>query len=223
MFSSYLNTIIYVVSGSFLSVFLTIFGAYALSRKQLMLKMPIMFFIVFTMWFSGGMIPLFLLIRNLHMLNTRWALILPNAVSAYNLIVTITYFKSIPDSLEESARIDGANDYVIMFRIIIPLAVPVISVIALFYSVGIWNAWFHAMLFLNNRELFPVQLVLREILVLNDTAGVIGGAVSQGDQMQIGETIKYATAVVATIPILLVYPFVQRYFVSGIMIGAIKG
>jgi putative aldouronate transport system permease protein len=223
MFSSYLNTIFYVISGTALSVLLTIFGAYALSRKKVMLRTPIMFFIVFTMWFSGGMIPLFLLIRNLHLLNNRLALILPNAVSAYNLIVTITYFKTIPDSLEESAKIDGANDYTIMFRIIVPLAVPVISVIALFYSVSIWNAWFHAMLFLNKRELFPVQLVLREILILNDTAGVMGGAVAQGDQMQIGETIKYATAVVATLPILLIYPFVQKYFVQGIMIGAIKG
>jgi putative aldouronate transport system permease protein len=223
LFSSYLNTIIYVVSGTTLSVFLTIFGAYSLSRKKVMLRMPIVFFILFTMWFSGGMIPLFLLIRNLNLLNNRLALILPNAVSAYNLIVTLTYFKTIPDSLEESAKIDGANDYVIMFRIIVPLAVPVISVITLFYSVGIWNSWFHAMIFLNKRELFPVQLVLREILVLNDIAGVIGGAVAQGDQMQIGETIKYATAVVATLPILMVYPFVQRYFVKGIMVGAIKG
>jgi putative aldouronate transport system permease protein len=223
MFSSYLNTIIYVVSGTSLSVLLTIFGAYALSRKKVMLKTPIMFFIVFTMWFSGGMIPLFLLVRNLHLLNNRLALILPNAVSAYNLIVAITYFKTIPDSLEESAKIDGANDYIIMFRIIVPLAVPVISVIALFYSVSIWNAWFHAMLFLNRRELFPVQLVLREILILNDTGSVISGVVAQGDQIQIAETIKYATAIVATLPILLVYPFVQKYFVQGIMIGAIKG
>jgi putative aldouronate transport system permease protein len=223
LFSSYLNTIIYVVSGTTISVFLTIFGAYSLSRKKLMLRMPIMFFILFTMWFSGGMIPLFLLIRNLHLLNNRLALVLPNAVSAYNLIVTLTYFRGIPDSLEESAKIDGANDYVIMFRIIVPLAVPVISVITLFYSVGIWNSWFHAMIFLNKRDLFPVQLVLREILVLNDTAGVIGGAVAQGDQMQIGETIKYATAVVATLPILMIYPFVQKYFVKGVMVGAIKG
>jgi putative aldouronate transport system permease protein len=222
-FSSYLNTILYVVSGTSLSVLLTIFGAYSLSRKKVMLRMPITFFIIFTMWFSGGMIPLFLLIRNMHLLNNRLALILPNAVSAYNLIVTLTYFKSIPDSLEESAKIDGANDYIIMFRIIVPLAVPVISVITLFYSVAIWNAWFHAMIFLNKRELFPVQLVLREILILNDTAGVMGGSVSQGEQMQVGETIKYATAVVATIPILLVYPFVQKYFVKGVMIGAIKG
>jgi putative aldouronate transport system permease protein len=223
LFSSYLNTIIYVVCGTTLSLLLTIFGAYALSRKNVLLRMPIMFFIVFTMWFSGGMIPLFLLVRNLHLLNNRLALVLPNAVSTYNLIVTLTYFKSIPDSIEESAKIDGASDYTIMFRIIVPLAIPVIAVITLFYSVNIWNAWFHAMIFLNKRELFPVQLILREILILNDATGVMGGAVAQGDQIQIAETIKYATAVVATLPILMVYPFVQRYFVKGIMIGAIKG
>jgi putative aldouronate transport system permease protein len=223
LFSSYLNTIIYVVCGTTLSLLLTVFGAYALSRKNVLLRTPIMFFIVFTMWFSGGMIPLFLLVRNLHLLNNRLALLLPNAISTYNLIVTLTYFKSIPDSIEESAKIDGASDYTIMFRIIVPLAIPVIAVITLFYSVNIWNAWFHAMIFLNKRELFPVQLILREILILNDATGVMGGAVAQGDQIQIAETIKYATAVVATLPILMVYPFVQRYFVKGIMIGAIKG
>jgi len=222
LFSSYLNTVIYVAVGTCLSIFLTVCGAYSLSRKNVLLRMPITFFFVFTMWFSGGMIPLFLLVRNLHLFNTRWAVILPGAVSTYNLIVTLTYFKSIPDSLEESARIDGANDYTIMFRIIVPLAIPVIAVITLFYAVGIWNAWFNAMIFLNKRNLFPVQLILREILILNDTAGVMGGVVSQGDQIIVGETIKYATAVVATVPILLIYPFVQRYFVQGIMIGAIK-
>jgi putative aldouronate transport system permease protein len=210
LFSSYLNTLIYVVCGTSMSVLLTIFGAYTLSRKNVLLRTPIMFFIVFTMWFSGGMIPLFLLVRNLHLLNNRLALILPNAVSVYNLIVAMTYFKSIPDSLEESAKIDGANDYVIMFRIIVPLAVPVIAVITLFYSVGIWNSWFHAMIFLTKRELFPVQLVLREILILNDASGVAGGgAASQGDQIQVAETIKFATAVVTTVPILVIYPFVQ--------------
>ena len=223
LYSSYLNTIIYVVSGTTISVFLTICGAYSLSRKNVLFRMPILFFFVFTMWFWGGMIPLFLLVRNLGLLNTRWALILPNAVNTYNLIITLTYFKSIPESLEESARIDGANDYTIMFRIIVPLAIPVIAVITLFYSVSIWNAWFHAMLFISKRELLPVQMILREILILRDHSGVMGGSVAQGDQLYILDTVKYAIAVVATVPILLVYPFVQRYFVKGVMIGAIKG
>ncbi len=223
LLSSYLNTIIYVTAGTSLSVALTVCGAYGLSRKGVLLRAPITFFIVFTMWFSGGIIPLFLLVRDFGLLNSRLALILPNAISTYNLIVTLSYFRTIPDSLDESARMDGANDYTIMLRIIVPLAIPVVSVIALFYAVGIWNAWFHAMIFLNNRRLFPVQLILREILILNDTTGMMGGNVSQGEQIQVGETIKYATAIVATVPILAVYPFVQRYFVKGIMIGAVKG
>jgi putative aldouronate transport system permease protein len=223
LLSSYTNTIIYVTAGTSLSVVLTVCGAYALSRKGLLLRGPLTVFIVFTMWFSGGMIPLFLLVRDIGLLNSRFALILPNAISTYNLIVTLSYFRTIPDSLEESAKIDGANDYVIMLRIIVPLAIPVISVIALFYAVGIWNAWFHAMIFLNNRLLFPLQLILREILILNDTNRLMGGAVAQGEQVQVGETIKYATAVVATVPVLAVYPFVQRYFLKGIMIGAVKG
>ena len=152
LLSSYVNTIIYVSFGTCLSVSLSVCGAYALSRKDVMLRAPITFFIVFTMWFSGGMIPLFLLVRDIGLLNSRFALILPNAISTYNLIVTLSYFRTIPESLDESARIDGANDYVIMLRIIVPLAIPVIAVIALFYAVGIWNAWFHAMIFLNDRQ-----------------------------------------------------------------------
>jgi putative aldouronate transport system permease protein len=223
LLSSYVNTIIYVSCGTSLSVALTICGAYGLSRKGVLLRAPITLFIVFTMWFSGGMIPLFLLVRDLGLLNNRLALILPNAINTYNLIVTLSYFRTIPDSLEESARIDGANDYVIMLRIVVPLAIPVISVISLFYAVGIWNSWFHAMIFLNDRRLFPVQLILREILILNDTTGMMGGNVAQAEQIQVGETIKYATAIVATVPVLAIYPFVQRYFVKGIMIGAVKG
>ena len=223
LLSSYVNTIIYVTAGTSLSVVLTVCGAYALSRKGVLLRGPITFFIVFTMWFSGGMIPLFLLVRDIGLLNSRFALVLPSAVNTYNLIVMLSYFRTIPDSLDESARIDGANDYVIMLRIIVPLATPVISVIALFYAVGIWNAWFHAMIFLGDRKLYPVQLILREILILNDTNRLMGGAVAQGEQVQVGETIKYATAVVATAPVLAIYPFVQRYFVKGIMIGAVKG
>lgn len=223
LLSSYINTIIYVVSGTTLSLLLTIFGAYTLSRKHVLWRMPITFFIVFTMWFSGGMIPLFLLVNNLGLYNSRLALILPNAISAYNLIVMCTAFKAIPDSIEESARIDGAKDFTILFRIIVPLSIPVISVIALFCSVGIWNSWFHAMLFLNKRSLYPLQLILREILILNDTSGMAASAqVSQSEQVQVGETIKYATVIVATAPILTVYPFVQKYFTKGIMIGSIK-
>ncbi len=223
LLTSYMNTIMYVVGGTTISVFLTILGAYAFSRKGTMWGNSMMFFIVFTMWFSGGMIPYFLLVRDLGMFNTRWALIIPRAVVTYNLIVMRTAFQGVPVSLEESARIDGANDFTILFKIILPLSLPVVAVITLFYSVAQWNAWFDAMLFVNNRLLYPLQLILREILILSSTNTMTAGAAAQGDQIQLGETIKYATVIVATIPILCIYPFLQKYFVKGIMLGAIKG
>ena len=221
--TSYLNTLFYVIVGTALSVVLTIMGAYAFSRAGTMWATPLMFLVVFTMWFSGGMIPYYLLVRDLGMYNTRWAMIIPKAISTYNLIIMRTAFQSVPVSLEESARLDGANDFTIMTRVIVPLSVPTIAVITLFYSVSYWNAWFNGMLFLSNRLLYPLQLFLREILILSSTDSMSAGSLSQGDQVAIGETVKYATIVVATVPILLVYPFVQKYFVKGVMIGAIKG
>ncbi len=155
------------------------------------------------------------------MIDTRWALIIPNAVSVWNLIIMRTSFKGIPDSLEESARIDGANDWTILFRIILPLSLPVIAVMVLFYGVGHWNAYFDAMIYLRNNDLWPLQLVLREILIENSTDNFITG-VGGGDRYPIGETVKYATIIVATIPILFLYPFLQKYFVKGVMIGSIK-
>ncbi|QGH36151.1 ABC transporter permease subunit [Gracilibacillus salitolerans] len=219
---SYLNTLIYVVAGTALNIILTSLGAYALSRKNVMWSNLIMFMIVFTMFFEGGLIPLYLLVNELNLIDTRWALILPTAVSAFNLIIMRTAFQGIPDSLEESARIDGANDFTILFRIVLPLSLPVVAVMVLFYGVFHWNSWFHAMIFLQDRELFPVQLILREILIANDTSSMTSG-VSAVDAMPIGETVKYATIIVATVPILCLYPFLQKYFVKGVMIGGIKG
>jgi len=223
LLTSYANTILYVVGGTSISVFLTILGAYAFSRKGTLWGNAMMFFVVFTMWFHGGMIPYFLLVRDLGMFNSRLALVIPKAIVTYNLIVMRTAFQGVPVSLEESARIDGANDLTIMFKIILPLSMPVVAVITLFYSVAQWNAWFDAMLFINDRLLYPLQMILREILILNSTDSMMAGAASQGDQIQIGETIKYATVIVATLPILFVYPFAQKYFVKGVMVGAIKG
>ncbi|MBT2758095.1 carbohydrate ABC transporter permease [Mesobacillus foraminis] len=219
--TSYLNTFFYVIVGTTLNILLTSLGAYALSRKKVMWKNFIMFMIVFTMFFEGGLIPLYLLVSELNMIDTRWALIFPTAVSAFNLIIMRTAFQGIPDSLEESARIDGANDFTILFKIILPLSLPVVAVMVLFYGVYHWNSWFHAMIFLQDRELFPVQLILREILIANDTSSMTTG-VSAVDAMPIGETVKYATIVVATLPILCLYPFLQKYFVKGVMIGGIK-
>ncbi|MEF3302348.1 carbohydrate ABC transporter permease [Paenibacillus sp. GYB003] len=220
--TGYINTLFYVVIGTALNILMTSLGAYALSRQNVMWGTPIMFMIVFTMFFSGGLIPTYLLINNLGMLDSRWALIIPSAMSAYNLIIMRTSFQGIPVSLEESARLDGANDFTILFRIVLPLSMPVVAVMILFYGVGHWNSWFPALIYLRTRDLYPLQLILREILITNSTDSMMTG-VGGGDKMPIGETIKYATIIVATIPILLLYPFLQKYFVKGVMIGAIKG
>lgn len=219
--SGYLNTLFIVSAGTCLNVFMTALGAYGLSRQNVMWKNPIMFFIVFTMFFSGGLIPSYLLVTGLGMLDSLWALIIPGAVSAFNLIIMRTAFQSIPHSLEESAKLDGANDFTVLIRIILPLSMPVIAVMILFYGVGHWNSWFGAMIYLRDRELYPLQLVLREILITNSTDSMLTSA-GTADKMPIGETIKYATIIVATVPILLLYPFLQKYFVKGVMIGAIK-
>lgn len=218
----YVNTLFYVAVGTTINILLTSLGAYGLSRENVLWKNPIMLMIVFTMFFSGGLIPNFMLIKSLGILDSRWALILPSAMSAWNLIIMRTSFQGVPASLEESARIEGANDFTILFRIILPLSMPVVAVMILFYGVGHWNAWFNALIYLRTRDLFPLQLILREILISNSTDSMMTGA-NGGDAHQIGETIKYATIIVATGPILLLYPFLQKYFVKGVMIGAVKG
>ncbi|SMG37263.1 carbohydrate ABC transporter membrane protein 2, CUT1 family [Paenibacillus aquistagni] len=217
----YMNTLFVVTVGTLINVFMTALGAYGLSRQNVMWKNPIMFFIVFTMFFSGGLIPNYLLVSELGMLDSLWALIIPGAISAFNLIIMRTAFHGVPISLEESAKLDGANDFTVLFRIILPLSLPVIAVMILFYGVGHWNSWFNALIYLRDRELYPLQLVLREILITNSTDSMMTGT-NAADTMPIGETIKYATIVVATVPILVLYPFLQKYFVKGVMIGAIK-
>jgi putative aldouronate transport system permease protein len=218
----YRNTLFYVVAGTSINMVMTVLGAYALSRKNVMLKNPVMFMIVFTMFFNGGMIPTFLLVgQTLGLQDTPWALILPGAISTMNLIILRSAFETVPIALEEAARIDGANDFQILWHVVLPMSLPALAVILLFYAVGMWNAWFGAMIYLRNRELYPLQLVLREILVMSNTEAMTTGA-SSGDVFQIGETIKYATIIVATLPVLFIYPFLQRYFVKGVMIGAIK-
>lgn len=218
----YQNTVFIVVIGTTLNLLMTSLGAYVLSRRGVYWKNLIMFVVVFTMFFSGGLIPFYLQVRNLGLADSRWALIFPTLLSTWNLIVMRTSFAAIPDSMEESARIDGANDFVILFRIILPLSVPVIAVMVLFYGVGHWNSWFNAMIFLRTRSLYPLQLVLREILISSDTSQMTTN-VGAVDVEAVGQTIKYATVMVATLPILFIYPFLQKYFVKGIMIGALKG
>jgi putative aldouronate transport system permease protein len=219
----YRNTLLYVVGGTALNLVMTTLGAYALSRRHLLLKNSIMFMIVFTMFFNGGLIPTFLLVGNtLNLMDNPLALIIPVAISTYNLIVMRTAFEAVPIELEEAARIDGANDLQILWRIYLPLCKPVLAVMTLFYAVAHWNSFFPAMVYLRSREWYPLQLVLREILITNSTETMLTG-VSSVDVVPIGETIKYATIVVATLPILCVYPLLQRYFTKGVMIGAIKG
>ncbi|GAB6930489.1 carbohydrate ABC transporter permease [Paenibacillus sp. JCM 10914] len=216
------NTLFIVVFGVIVNLFMTALGAYVLSRKNVMWNKVFMFLIVFTMFFGGGLIPLYLMVRGVGLLDSLWSTILPFAISTFNLIIMRTSFMGIPDSLEESAKIDGANHFTILFRIIIPLSMPVIAVMILYYAVDKWNGWFYASVFIKSRELFPLQLVLREILIANSTESMSAGA-SAADRFQIGETIKYATIMVATVPILCIYPFLQRYFVKGVMVGSLKG
>lgn len=220
--AGYKNTLFIVVAGVTLNLFMTALGAYVLSRKNVMWNKVFMFMIVFTMFFHGGLIPLYLIVKNVGLLDSLWATIIPFAMSTFNLIIMRTSFMGIPEGLEESAKIDGANHFTILFRIILPLSMPVIAVMILYYAVDKWNGWFYASVFIKSRELFPLQLVLREILISNSTDSMSIGA-SAGERHQIGETIKYATIVVATLPVLCIYPFVQRYFVKGVMVGSLKG
>jgi putative aldouronate transport system permease protein len=221
----YKNTLIYVIGGTAVNILFTSMGAYVLSRRTLMCKKVLTVAIVFTMYFSGGLIPNFLLIRAIKLYNTRWALIIPGAIATWNLIVMKTSFQQIPASLEESAKIDGANDFTVLFRIIMPVAKATVAVMILFYSVGHWNAWFNAMIYLRNREYYPLQLLLREILLSNSSGGgnVIETALEDsGGVFLLDELIKYCTIVIATVPILFVYPFAQKYFMKGVMMGSLK-
>jgi putative aldouronate transport system permease protein len=220
---SYYNTLWYTIVGTSINVFMTVIAAYPLSRKTFFARNHLMFFISFTMFFSGGLIPAFILVNRLGLYNTRWAMILPGAVSAWNIIVARTFYQGIPDSLEESAKLDGANDFEILLKIMIPLSAPIVAVLTLFYAVGHWNAFFNALLYLPNPKLQPLQIYLMKILVqlsseLADAAAGVDAA-SSLPPMQ----LRYALIIVTVLPILCIYPFVQKYFVKGIMIGAIKG
>ena len=201
---------------------LTSIGAYFLSCKNARLVKPCMLLITFTMFFQGGMIPFYFAVKDLGLDGSRWALIIPSAVNTFNMIIMKTSFQSLPDSLKESANIDGAGHVTILFKIVLPVSKSVLAVIALYYAVAHWNAWFNAMLFLKEREQFPLQLILREILIQNNMESM-SQDVSASELGFISETIKYAIIVIATIPILCIYPFIQKYFEKGVMIGSLKG
>ena len=213
----YRNTILYVVLGTLINMVLTVLGAYALSRKGYMFRRTITLLLVFTMYFNAGLVPNFLLVRSLGLYNSIGALLLPGAISTWNLIVMKTSFQTVPQSLEESARMDGANDFVILFRIFLPLSKATLAVMVLFYAVGHWSAWFNAMIYLRDRSKYPLQLIMREILISSSA-----NASSDADVIFLEEVIRYATIVVSTVPVLCLYPFAQKYFMKGVMMGSVK-
>ena len=220
----YANTLFILVFGLALNMVMTCLAAYILSRKNVMLNRPLTIIIVFTMYFSGGLIPSYLNINQLGLNDTLWAVIVPGAINTYNMIVMRTGFASVPTSLEEAAKIDGASNLRILWKIILPLSKATVSVICLYYAVAHWNSWFNAMIYLSTREKFPLQLILREILIQNDTSSMVTAFdAGAGDASFVSETVKYAVIIVSVVPILCVYPFIQKYFTKGVMVGAVKG
>lgn len=217
----YANTIFYVGIGTCVSVLFTSLGAYCVSRKRTMWLKYLMIMITATMFFQGGLIPTYLVVKRLGMINTRWALLIPMAISVFNLIIVRTSFVSLPDSLEESAQLDGAGHVTILIKIVLPLCKATIAVIALFYAVHKWNEYFFAMIYLTDRALYPLQVILREILVESNQSSLSYSSVQTLDKYK--TLVEYCTIVVATLPILCIYPFIQKYFVTGVMIGSIKG
>lgn len=217
----YLNTIKIVITGVSVNILFTAIAAYFVSRKNVMWSKPVMILIIITMYINGGLIPNYFNIKQLGLYDSFLSLILPGAISTFNMIILRTAFLAVPDSLEEAAKIEGAGHFTILFKIIIPLTMPTIAVLILYYAVGHWNSWFNAMIYLKSRLKFPLQLILREILIQNDTTALTAG--DTGDKLAIAETIRYAVIVVATLPILCIYPFLQKYFVKGVMVGAVKG
>ena len=222
--TGYLNSLFYTVVGTFISVVLTVFVAYPLSRRDLYGSNFLMFFITFTLIFSGGLIPTYLVVKQLGMIDTRWALLIPQAVAAFQVIIARTFFRAtIPEELVEAAELDGCNDLQFLWAVVLPLSKPIIAVLALMYAVSQWNGYFDALIYLKSSDLQPLQIVLRNILILNTTASGSMDAAAMAQRRQLADLLKYCLVVVGSVPVLLIYPFVQRYFVKGILIGSIKG
>ncbi len=218
------NSLFYTVAGTLVNVVVTILAGYAISRKDLVGRNFFMFLFAFTMLFNGGIVPTYLVVNQLGLINTRWALILPQALSVWNLIIAVTYFRtSIPIELLEAAQLDGCSDFQYLTRVVIPLSAPIVAVLALFYAVGHWNEYFSALLYLSKPDLYPLQIILRAILVQNQVDFTMIDVRSYQAIQGMRELLKYALIVVSSVPVLMIYPFVQKYFLKGIMIGAIKG
>jgi putative aldouronate transport system permease protein len=227
--TGYMNTIFVVIFGTTFNMLMTCLGAWVLAQKHWWYSRFMMVLVTITMYFGGGLVPSYLLVKDLGLLDSRLALIIPSAISVWNMIVMRTGFMSVPDSLSESAKLDGASDLTILVRIIIPLSKAVLAVILLYYAVGHWNSWFSAMIYIRSRDKYPLQLVLREVLVLDSNSASVGGAAAVLDSVNVDNMskyrrlVRYTTIVIATVPVLCFYPFIQKYFTKGVMIGSLKG
>lgn len=219
----YRNTFFYAILGTAISLVLTVTFAYPLSRKDFMLRTPLMMLVTFTMFFSGGMIPTYLVISQMGLLDTIWAVVLPGAITASHVIIVRTFFQGIPKDLTEAAAIDGCTNFKAFIYIILPLSKAVTAVIALYVASSLWNGYFGPMIYLTNRKLYPLQLFLRQILLQNDMQGADISAASVQEEQYIAQLIRYGVIIVSTVPMMLLYPFIQKYFVKGVMIGSIKG
>lgn len=221
----YKNSFVYAILGTIINLCLTLPAAYALSRKDMKGRSTIMLVITFTMFFSGGLIPTYLTVKELGLLDSVWAMVIPNAVGAWNLIIARTFFQStIPDELLEAAKIDGCSDAKFFWKMVLPLSQALIAIMVLFYGVAHWNSYFNALIYLRDQELYPLQLVLRSILIENQISNdMMTDLSSMGDRLRAAELIKYGMIIIAALPLLILYPFLQNYFVKGVMIGSIKG
>jgi len=219
----YRNTIFYAILGTVISLLLTVTLAYPLSRKDFKLRTPIMYMITFTMFFSGGMIPTFLVINQMGLLDTIWAVVLPSAITAQHVIIVRTFYQGLPAELTEAAAIDGATNFKAYWYIVLPLSKAVVAVIALYVASSLWNTYFGPMIYLRDTNKYPLQLFLRQILLQNNMEGADIDASTIAEQGQVAELIKYGVIIVASVPMMLLYPFIQKYFVKGVMIGSVKG
>ncbi|WP_408894602.1 carbohydrate ABC transporter permease [Paenibacillus taichungensis] len=219
----YGNSIFYTAAGTLISVALTIMIAYPLSRKTFFGRNTLMMIITFTMIFSGGLIPTYMVVKQLHLIDTRWALLIPNAIWVWQVIIARSFFQSsIPGELLEVSEIDGCSDMRFIWSVVLPLSKPIIAVLVLMYAVGQWNAYFDALIYLKSADLFPLQLILRSIIIQNNGSGAMDVA-KMVERQQLTELLKYSLIVVATLPVLVIYPFVQRHFVQGMLVGSVKG
>lgn len=221
--TGYLNSIFYTTAGTLISVTLTIMIAYPLSRRTFFGRNALMMVITFTMIFSGGLIPTYMVVKGLDLIDTRWALLIPNAIWVWQVIIARSFFhSSIPEELLEASEIDGCSDLRFIWSVVLPLSKPIIAVLVLMYAVGQWNAYFDALIYLKSADLFPLQLILRSIIIQNNSGSNMD-AMAIVEKQQLAELLKYSLIVVATLPVLIIYPFVQRYFVQGMLVGSVKG